>query len=231
MGLMVILLVVALPVLGGIAGVVLFIVGLVRKKAAMWGSGLALAIVSVMIFVVGLIGAAFFWYRAVPTLAAPPPRALRRPTVMPMPMPQPGRLRRTSTVASPRAAFLECTGVSAPADVTFGTCRVVSRGSPDQRSIYCLTLNARPAFVKFLQGYFQKVTWQEARRTLQDKDALAANVWTRSAVVGKAYYFRAHRMVIGPPTTLRTMVAYDAAGGTAYVAGLRLADGPAAPRP
>lgn len=62
----------------GITGLVLFIVGLVRKRVGMWVTGLVMGVVVLMLLLV--LGAAAFWV-ATPTSVATPPRARAMPTI------------------------------------------------------------------------------------------------------------------------------------------------------
>lgn len=210
-------LIVVLPILAGVAGVVLFIVGLARKRTALWGSGLALALVSLAVFVVGMVAAGLLWYRRAAQVTARRAPAARRAVPVAVPQRTPGPWRRRAATR-PEAAFRECTGLDAPAGTTFIESREVSYS--DGRRIGYITLRGTARLAGFLREHFAEATWDEVRGPLAGDEASSVGLWTPGAVRGKAYYTRTHRAA-GRPGTSETFVALDPNAGAAFVVGVR----------
>ena len=197
-----------LLVTAGIASVVLFIVGLVKRRAAIWATGLVLGVVVVVMMVVG--GAMFFMASAVSVTAAP------------------GSTPTTPTLvtASPISTFEECTGLPLPSGAGVRSGMTSSNSGSGGSTKECALVLTVPAdFGAFLDANFKKATPQEASAALTGPKAPKHGMWAAKDVQGLVYYTltRSGGDAGGAEATQTwtTTIAYDARTGRAYVVGVR----------
>jgi len=208
----VVLLVGLLPVLGGIAGIVLFIVGLVKKRASLWGSGIALAVVSALVLVVGVVFAGFLAFRS-STTAAMRVAATARMN------------QQAASQAVHHFAFTTCTGLDLPDGALVLGVRNVLGPPPASRDYYLLKLQAPAAFETLLKKHFAPATWPDVRETLTSEPTASTDLWRPADLRNRTYYTRMVRDA--PPARGRrvTTVAHDPNAGVAYLVSARQRDG------
>ncbi len=211
-----IMLLVMLPILGGLAGIVLFVVGLVKKKPAMWGSGIGLAVLSALILVVGA-GAAF--YLGLRTAAKPMGRAAAQAAAMRQAAAQAtDEMERAVAAATDSRAFKTCTGLELPeGTLVWGSTEVT--GPPPASQTYCyLRLQVSPAFRALLREHFQEANWEDVRETLTSEPTASVDLWTPADLRSKTYYTRTYRAGGAPYRTVTTII-HDPNVGVAYFIG------------
>ncbi|HUT01832.1 MAG TPA: hypothetical protein VM031_05220 [Phycisphaerae bacterium] len=190
------------PLLAGTAGIVLFIVGLVKKKPAMWGSGLALAVVSFLIVAVGLGALFFVGVRGAQTASR---RAVAR-------APQ---VAVAEIARQPQTVFATCTGLELPADIM-----VVADGGRYSRSgqtNHYMKLLTSDAFGTFLAEHFAEATWADVRDAMATDEARSFAFWDLAGGESMRCYRRTYRSPTAAPGSIVTYVAHDPNTHTAYV--------------
>ena len=203
-----IMLLVMLPILGGITGIVLFVVGLVKKKPAMWGSGIGLAVLSAVIFVIG-VGAAFYLgFRAAAQTAG---QAAARAAAM----------QRAVAAATDSRAFRTCTGLELPEGTLVWGATEVTGSPPASQTYYYLRLQVSPAFRALLREHFQQADWKDVRGTLTSEPTASVDLWTPADLRDKTYYTRTYRAPGGAPDRTVTTIIHDPNAGVAYLIGVR----------
>ena len=194
-------LLILVPLLGGAAGIVLFVVGLVKKKPALWGSGIALAVVSLMVVVVGVVAAGFLTFRS----------SARATQTM---------VARASA-AGQNDSFRNCTGLDLPAGTRIVASHKVTYAPPASQSCYFLKLRTSPAFETLLEEHFHDAAWRNVRKTLTAEPTASIELWTPADLRDKAYYTRTHRDRPGAPDRMETIVARDPNTSVAYVVSIQ----------
>ena len=175
-----IVLVVLVSGIVGLAGLALFIVGLVTKKPAMWGSGIGLAVLSAVIFVIG-VGAAF--YLGFRTAAQTAGRAAAQAAAM----------QRAVAAATDSRAFRTCTGLELPEGTLVWGATEVTGSPPASQTYYYLRLQVSPAFRALLREHFQQADWKDVRETLTSEPTASVDLWTPADLRNKTYYTRTYR--------------------------------------
>jgi hypothetical protein len=195
---------------GGVAGIVLFIVGLVKRRPAMWATGLVLGAMAMLMMLVAVGGAMFV---AMPiAVTAVPGTTATSPTLL------------TTMPASPVVStFEECTGLALPSGAGVQRGMTSSSSSSGGQTKDCLlALTVGSDFGAFLDANFQKATWQQVSSALAGPLAVSRGMWTPKDVQGVAYYTLTHSggdAAAGPEATQTwtTAVAYNAKTSQAYV--------------
>ncbi len=198
MGIGILALLFLLPVLTGIAGVVLFIVGLVKKRAALWGSGIALSGISILMLVVGFGLAMFSAVSSVQRMARAP-GGTTRPAVF--------------QGLGAQDMFARFSGVKLPPG-----CDVVhsSSGSGTSGRRFALRARTPDTFDAFLASHFQPAGWDDVRGTFTHPDLLGKGIWSRADVTGKTCYR------LAPPRAgggVYVHIVYDPNRDLAWIAG------------
>jgi len=192
-----------IPLLGGIAGIVLFVVGLAKKRPALWGSGIALAAVSLVIAVVGA-GVVFFF-------------GMRKAAVMSQKAVVQARQAVAEAVAKqPEGIFLNCMGLPMPPDVEVVGHRVVTYPPPAGQSIYYMKLRPGKTIETLFAKHFSEASWSDVREDLTGPDAQRLAFWGLSDGTDKRCYKRTHRSRPGAPDRIVTNVAYDPNASVAW---------------
>jgi len=139
----------------GLLGIVLFIVGLVKKKPAMWGSGIAIGILGMLALAVG---AGMLMYLGVRT-ASTQQVALARAQVA------------KSFLAAQSAPFKERTGLDLPPGTRVES-SISGTDAGGTTQVIGLYLLVQPDFDEFLADNFTKAKWQDVAPTFQAGRAL-----------------------------------------------------------
>ena len=199
------MLIAMIPLLTGAAGIVLFVVGLVKKKPAMWGSGIALGVVSLIIVVIGTGMAFWFGYRSA--------RSASRRTLT--------RARQAAAVATaqedPRAMLQTCTGLAIPGNITVTDARTLTQPPPAGQSVYYMRLHVPAEAGGFWPTHFVEASWSDVEDAMTGKQARSISFWDIADAQGKRCYRRTHRSNPSDPDRMVTHVAYDPNAGVAYV--------------
>lgn len=214
---MIVPLLVIVPILGGIAGIVLFVVGLVKKKPAMWGSGIGLAAVSLLVLVVGVVAVGMFAWRTTR-------RAAQRTATLA------AAGRQTAAVAVDSRTFRTCTGLDLPAG-TFVVGAIEAIGAtepahaPDaSQSCHFLKLDVQPTFDDFLRQHFEKREWKDVEKTLTGEPTATVGLWAPADLRNKTYYTRTYRTRPSAPDRMVTTIAHDPNAGVACVVSVQERD-------
>lgn len=186
----------------GIAGLALLIIGLIKKRAALWGSGLGIMVVSGLLFLVMLFVGLFYLRSA--RVAAPPPSAVSAPPL-------------AVTAPADLEAFEHYTGLPAPEGAELET-GIEMRDDAGPRRCR-LKLKVTPAFGDFLEAHFRKASWADVRGALTARVGARPGSWITGRTEGMVFYTRRHVGDAGQQIV--TSVAYDKSAGVAYVAGVR----------
>jgi len=175
-----------------ILGIVLFIVGLVKKKPALWGSGIAVGVLSLMVLVVG---AGMLMFVAMPVART------RAMTVQ----------ARAASVAMANG-FQEATGLPLPDGASITRCkRCSSSAGPNGSTRVIITHMSVPEdFDGFLAANFKKAQWSDAAPIFQaarseDESCLPSDSQLKNAAI----YVLTYRTEPDSPAMFVTAVAHD----------------------
>jgi hypothetical protein len=189
-----------LLLLPGVAGVVLLVVGLARRRPALWGSGIALMALALLGL---LVGAGFAFYAT--ARVAGPPMAVPTPAVI------------TGDLADDFATY---TFLTLPNTAEIIATQRSSHGV-SEGVVYLAKLKVEPTFGSFLTENFQPATWDDVRADMTT-EAGEHGLWAPDDLKDRAYHSRSVKTVEdGQACTVRTHVAHDAAGKAAYVVSIR----------
>jgi hypothetical protein len=145
---------VMLLLLGGVAGIVLFIIGLVKHKPSMWGSGIVLAVLTVLMFAGGIVALWSYLFVVVSS-----------PQYAPIAW-DPNAVRAAKDLDAAKSYFQECVGMTLPEGVSViwrdKTTRLGKEGSPNA-DVYQYKLSVTPDFEEFLAGRFKKTQWSDVK--------------------------------------------------------------------
>lgn len=199
-----------------IAGITLFILGMVRRRRGLWIAGLALFLVVLTVF--GLLVFGFWAFSDAPAMPTPTGQPATGVTAA----------ASITTSRQLRDWFADATGgLQLPEDVTPISSDLhfyPTAGGPDIVSVQCVKASASESLEPILAEGFAKIAWEDARTYLgAGSDGLAASWGTRD-VVGAEHY---RRRGSDAPSMWTTYVAYDKAAGRAYILGLRMVGGEA----
>ncbi len=181
-----------------ILGLVLFIVGLVKKKPAMWGSGIAIGVLGLLILVVGAGFLAFVSIRPAP---------MRLATQM-----------QQATASSMSKGFDEATGLSLPPDVS-----VTSRtetycpGSNGLTPVIVFNMSVPADFDSFLAANFTKAKWSTVAPTFQTARESIESLPDDSQLSAASLYVLTYRPDPDLPEVFVTAVAHDTTAQQAWV--------------
>jgi hypothetical protein len=185
----------------GILGIVLFVVGLVKKKPAMWGSGIVIGLLGLLALPVGM---GMLWYLS-----------SRAPTRM---MAGQGAIT-VKSMATHAMPFKERTGL----DLPNGT-QVIGRGSGSftadrdgTAQFVMLYLAVQPDFDDFLAANFTKANWQDVAPTFQtgrSRIALPGDAQLQAM----SLYSLVNPPDANSPATVTTVVAHNAGANEAWMA-------------
>lgn len=199
------IMVTGLIVTDGLTAIVLFVVGLVKRRPAFWATGLILGVVDLVAMVLSVM---------MPFLA-PVSRVVVPPPALP-----------TARIVS---TFEECTGLPLPEDASVrGGATAVDSLAGTKDCLLALTVPGD--FDAFLDANFKKATWQEVSPALTGSMAIGHQMWTLKDVQGAACYTltcSGGESPGGPATgpeadgTWTTAIAYDAKTGQAYFVSAR----------
>lgn len=186
-----------LPVL--ILGVVLFIVGLVKKKPVMWGIGIAVGVLGLLVLVVGAGMLMFLRLGRVTSVARVQLQA-SSVTV------------RTATEAR---RFYGTTGVTLPDGVSFNLISHLNHETdrPDgQREILVLRMSVPADFDEFLAANFTKAQWSNVAPTFQTgrENGHESFVPNDSQLQAASLYVLTTQPDPNSPATFVTAIAHDA---------------------
>jgi hypothetical protein len=203
-----ILLLILVPVLGGAAGIALFVVGLVKKKPAMWGSGIGLAVVSLLVVVVGVVAAGFLGWRTARSAAQ---QAVTLAAAN----------RQTAALAVESEIFRVCTGLDLPQGSSVLGAAKITDARLALRRCYFLKLGVQPAFDNFLRKHFERRDWKDVEKTLTRKPTPPVDLWAPADLRNKTYYTRTYRTGPNAPERMVTTIVHDPNAGVAYFVSVR----------
>ena len=203
--LQIVLLVCGLCLLAGIVGLVLLIVGIVRRKPAMWGSAIAVIGLAILLF----IG----------TAAAGVYAGVRKAT------------RSVFEVAAQEAVAIEmeewdesqwfqnCTGAALPEGVFTLSASADIDASPAGKSRYELKMEVPETFGAFLEEHFTKADWLDVKDVLSTQKS-----WHLTKPGNMRFYTLSYRKMPDDPDHMATYIAYDQAGGLVYFVSIQVYD-------
>lgn len=197
-----------MPVL--LLGIVLFIVGLVKKKPALWGSGIAVTVLVLLVFVVGAGMLMFFGIRKAST------QTMARVQSIQAMQAQSQALRN-----APALDFPATTGLDLPdgVSVTRTTVSLSASAGADGQTLVSICRMSVPAdFDEFLAANFTKTQWSTVAPTFQtgrlgDQSFLPS----ASQLQAMSLYVLTHRTAPDSPVTFTTAVAHDAGTEEAWM--------------
>lgn len=142
-----------LLVLGAILGIVLFIVGLVKEKPSIWGSGIVLAVLTVLMFAGGIVA---LWSYLFVVVSSPQYAALAW---------DPNAVQAAKDLDAAGIYFQDCVGVTLPEGVSVvwqktGSTLLGKDGGPNA-DICQYKLSVPADFEEFLAGTFTKTQWSD----------------------------------------------------------------------
>jgi len=183
----------------GLLGIVLFIVGLVKKKPAMWASGIAVAVLGLLVFAVG--AGMLMWLVGRPKMMA-------------------GQGMAVQSVDTQAMPFKERTGLDLPPGTV-----AVGRGSGNfvsdqdgQTQFVMLDLAVQPDFDEFLAANFTKAKWQDVAPTFQaGRSQIATFLPSDSQLQAMSLYVLTNQPDSNSPSTVTTVVAHDASAHRAWM--------------
>jgi len=193
------------PFLAGAAGIALFVVGLVKKKPAMWGSGIALGLISLAIVVVGIGMVAWFGFRSASTVSRKAVVRARTAVI------------QAAAEADPDEAFRTCTDLPLPGGAKVVGFDSITYPPPAGQSNYYFKLMVPRGFEDFLAAHFTEGTWAEIGAAMVGEESRAVGFWDLTDGENKRCYQRTHRDSPADPDRMVTSVAYDPNAGMAYV--------------
>jgi len=193
-----------LPVL--ILGIVLFIVGLVKKKPAMWGSGIAVGVLGMLALVVGAAMFAFVGFRATST------RRMVRVQA---------QAQTQALINTPALSFHATTGLDLPdgVSVTRTTVSFSASARADRQTLVSICRMSVPAdFDEFLAANFTKAKWPTVASTFRfgrrKRDSFLPS---DSQLQAASLYVLTHQPDPDSTATFTTVVAHDASAQEAWV--------------
>lgn len=180
-----------LPVL--LLGIVLFIVGLVKKKPAIWGSGIAIGVLGLLVLTVGAGMLMFLSVSKARTQMATQMQAMS---------------------VNMSGGFQETTGLALPNDVTLASQTSISSSdgsSGGQTTIHMRHMSVPSDFDNFLAANFTRAKWQEVAPTFQasqsaDYSFLPSDTQLQAA----SLYSLTYQPDPNSPATFTTAIAHDA---------------------
>ncbi len=189
-----------LPVL--ILGVALFIVGLVKKKPVMWGIGIAIGVLGMLVLVMGAGMLMFLHLVGRPTTGAM--TAVQAPSAM-----------VTVRTASEVRRFYGTTGVTLPDGVSFNLAVHFNHDTDrpdDQREILMLSMSVPADFDEFLDANFTNAQWPTVAPTFQAarENGRESFVPNDSQLQAASLYVLTAQPDPNSPATFITVVAHDA---------------------
>jgi phosphotransferase system glucose/maltose/N-acetylglucosamine-specific IIC component len=196
----VVVLLLIMPV--GILGIVLFVVGLVKKKPAMWASGIVIGLLGLLALPVGM---GMLWYLS----------AGRGSTPM-----MGGQATAVKSVAAQTSPFKERTGLDLPPGTV-----AVGRGSGNfvsdqdgQTQFVMLDLAVQPDFDEFLAANFTKAKWQDVAQTFQaGRSQIATFLPGDDQLQNMSLYVLTNQPDSNSPSTVTTVIAHDAGADRAWM--------------
>ena len=199
----IVLLVCGLCLLVAIAGLVLLIVGIVRRKPGMWGSGIVIMVLALLLLVGAAVAGVYVGVRkakhSVVTIA--------------------DQMSRTAAEVDETRWFQMCTGLALPEGVFLPSASADIDPSPGQESRYYLHMEVPRTFGAFLDEHFTKADWPDV------KDALATNEsWGLTEPGAMSFYTLNYRRMPNDPYHMATYIAYDQTGGLAYFVSVQVHD-------
>jgi len=185
----------------GLLGIVLFIVGLVKKKPAMWASGIAIGLLGLLALPVGM---GMLWY-----LSSRAPKRMMA-----------GQAMAVKSMATQAMPFKERTGLDLPPGTV-----AVGRGSGNfvsdqdgQTQFVMLDLAVQPDFDEFLAANFTKAKWQDVAPTFQaGRSQIATFLPSDSQLQAMSLYVLTNQPDSNSPSTVTTVVAHDASAHRAWM--------------
>jgi len=183
-----------------VLGIVLFIVGLVKKKPAMWGSGIAIGVLSLLVLTVGAGMLMFFSVRKARTQTMARVQALRA---------------RTQALSNTKALdFHTITGLDLPdgVSITRTTASFSASAGADAQTLVSICRMSVPAdFDEFLAANFTKAQWAAVAPTFQsgrmnDQSFLPSDDQLKKA----SLCMKTHQPDPNSPQTFVTAIAHDA---------------------
>ena len=185
----------------GLLGIVLFIVGLVKKKPVMWGSGIVIGLLGLLALPVGM---GMLWY-----LSSRAPKRMMA-----------GQAMAVKSMATQAMPFKERTGLDLPpGTVAVGRCSGNFVSDQDgQTQFVMLDLAVQPDFDNFLIANFTKAKWQDVAPTFQadranDQSFLPGD----SQLQAMSLYSLINLPDSNSPETVTTVVAHDASAHQAWM--------------
>ena len=185
----------------GVTGVVLFIVGLVKGRTALWATGLAMGVAALLMGVAAAVVGGVFAFRSARMLTPP-------------------KIARLASAAS-RQSFQACTGLALPPGVTVGHRATVTYGLPADETFVLRKMTVPKDFAAFLEANFTQATWQDVSAALTCKEVASHHIWRDADVEGKAYCTRVWPADPNADRPWTTSIAHDKAAGTAYCVSIR----------
>jgi len=199
----------------GVAGLVLFIVGLVNKRPALWGTGIVLGIVA-MTAVVVCVGFVFYGAtRSMQTMMSSQLAYL------------------TAAAAATEADFEAATGVALPpeASVIYGGSSADYSTSDGTAITTSRIVKVPDSFAEVLAGNFTSATWDDVKPYLSGEGFADNARWDLTDSPTMAYYTKipaepsttaspdyVPKVSVPLPALAPTYIAYDRANGVMYVA-------------
>jgi len=211
------LLAVAVPMLGGIAGLVLFIVGLVRKRPAMWGSGLGLGLGSIVILFVAMGFAMFTGLRSTRVAT----RAVRRQALV-------AAQQAASAPTTVGGLLQQFTGQALPASVSASRVVSSSAASTDGNvTFYGARLAVPRNFGNYLGEPFREAEWDDAdvQAAVRHEEAARAAFLKPADLRSMTCHTLARPDPADASARLLTVVFHRVGGTGAYVICVRQAGG------
>ena len=200
---------VAIPLLAGAAGIVLFVVGLVKKKPALWGSGIALGVTSLVAVTVGIGMVMWTGFRTA--------RTMSRQTMVR------ARTALAEVVADMdgNAAFQTCTDLTLPESAKVTYFDSFTGPPPAGQSLYFFQVRASEGMTEFLTAHFAEISWADARDVMTGDETRMITSWSLPDGKTMRCYRRTHRDKPDDRGRTVTHVAYDPNAGIAYVVGVQ----------
>jgi len=183
-----------------ILGIALFVIGLVKKKPALWGSGIAIGVLGLLVLT---IAAGMLMFLSVSTAST---QMVTQMQAM------------NATMIS---NFQATTGLALPDDVTVDSQTSISSsdGSSGGQTTICMRHMSVPSdFDEFLAANFTKAKWQEVAPTFQagqsaDNSFLPSDTQLQAA----SLYSLTYQPDPNSPETFVTAIAHDANAQEAWV--------------
>lgn len=166
---------VMLLLLGGTAGIVLFILGLVKHKPSMWGSGIVLGVLTLLLLAGGIVALGYYLFMPMPgpqlrTLVYDPNSL----SVAQVPS-NPNAERAAEDLRAARSYFQDRVGAVLPDGVSviwrekvrfFGT--GTGSGPSTNTDNHLIKLSVPPGFQRFLAANFKETQWRDVKDAFAD---------------------------------------------------------------